>query len=146
MACDAAPQFGGRRRGTCLALWRGEMMMTTLPPFPGGRIAARAALTLACALAAFGLLATARGQQAGPGQPVYVRVLLPVKDAKVLIEGTKTKQTGTERLFVSPPLEAGRTFTYTVTAKWEPNNYTEVIRTRSVRVQAGAEVEVDLRK
>jgi uncharacterized protein (TIGR03000 family) len=121
-------------------------MITRLLPFPGGKIAARAALTLTCTLAALGLLATARGQQAETDQRAYLRVLLPEEDAKVLIDGATTKQTGSKRLFMSPPLQPGHTYTYTVTAKWEPNNYTEVIRTRRVSVTAGADVEVDLRK
>jgi uncharacterized protein (TIGR03000 family) len=72
--------------------------------------------------------------------------LLPEEDAHLLIEGKMTKQTGVKRLFVSPPLEAGSTYTYLLTASWEPNNYTEVIRTRTIRVKPGEEVEVDLRK
>ena len=64
----------------------------------------------------------------------------------MLIEQKATKQTGETRLFVSPPLEAGWKYVYTVTAKWQPNNYTEVIRTRVVEVKAGQTVEVDLRK
>ena len=86
------------------------------------------------------------GQQAGVPQPAYLRVLLPQADAELKIEGAPTKQTGTTRLFVSPPLEPGRNFTYTLTAVWEPNNYTHITRTRKVTVRAGQQVEVDLRK
>jgi uncharacterized protein (TIGR03000 family) len=121
-------------------------MKMTLPSFSGSGAAARAALALTCTLAALGLLAAAHGQPPGGAQRAYLRVLLPEKDAKVLIDGHKTKQTGAARLFASPPLEPGQSFTYTVTAKWEPNNYTEVIRTRRVPVKAGDELEVDLRK
>jgi uncharacterized protein (TIGR03000 family) len=62
------------------------------------------------------------------------------------VEGTPTKQSGTSRLFVSPPLEAGKTYVYTLTGTWEPNNYTTITRSREVTVRAGQEVEVDLRK
>src|SRR5262245_15657773 len=82
----------------------------------------------------------------GQWRPVYLRVLLPEADAELKNGDPLTKQTGTSRLFVSPPLEPGQAFTYTLTATWEPNNYTTVIRTRKVSVQAGREVEVDLRK
>jgi uncharacterized protein (TIGR03000 family) len=92
------------------------------------------------------MLGSAPAQQGGLRQPAYLRVLLPEREAHLLIDGAKTKQTGTSRRFVSPPLEPSRTFTYTLTAQWEPNNYTTVIRTRAARVQAGQEVEVDLRK
>jgi uncharacterized protein (TIGR03000 family) len=98
------------------------------------------------ALLALALLTAAGRPGAGAPQPVYLRVLLPYGDAELKIDGHLTKQAGKSRLFVSPPLEAYRTFTYTLTATWEPNNYTKVIRTRQARVQAGREVEVDLRK
>ena len=40
----------------------------------------------------------------------------------------------------------GKTFNYTITAKWWPNNYTEVIRTRVITVEGGKELTLDLRK
>jgi uncharacterized protein (TIGR03000 family) len=98
------------------------------------------------ALLALALFTAAGSPGVGQRQPVYLRVLLPEEDAELKIGDHLTKQTGTSRLFVSPPLEPGQAFTYTLTATWEPNNYTTVIRTRKVRVQAGREVEVDLRK
>lgn len=79
-------------------------------------------------------------------QPAYLRVLLPDKGATLLIDDHKTKQRGEKRLFVTPPLEGRKTFTYTLTAKWEPNNYTEVIRTRVVEVRASQVAEIDMRK
>ncbi len=84
------------------------------------------------------------GQQTD--QPAYIRVLLPQADAKVLVDEQPTKQTGKSRVFVTPALKSDKTFTYTLTARWEPNNYTEVIRTRVVEVKAGKVVEVDLRQ
>ena len=56
------------------------------------------------------------------------------------------KKTGSTRLFTSPPLEAGKKFSYALVATWQPNNYTTMTRTRSVTVWAGAEIDVDLRK
>src|SRR5262249_43333867 len=46
-----------------------------------------------------------------------------------------------ERLFVSPPLEPGKTFHYDVLARWKQNEET-VERTRTVRVTSGARVRV----
>jgi uncharacterized protein (TIGR03000 family) len=106
----------------------------------------RRVLPLTCVLVALALLGPARAQRGGPRQPAYLRVLLPEGDAQLLIDGVPTRQTGKSRRFVSPPLEPSRTFTYALTAKWEPNNYTTVIRTRAARVQAGQQVEVDLRQ
>lgn len=89
-------------------------------------------------------LAAAHGQQTS-SQSVQMRILVPEKDAKVLIDGKATKQQGVERDFTSPPLEAGWSYTYTLTASWWPNNYTKVIRSRSVQVKPGQAIEVDFR-
>jgi uncharacterized protein (TIGR03000 family) len=108
----------------------------------------RKPLALAWTLLALALQsAPAAGQYAAGQQQqrVWLRVLLPEEDAEVLVDGTATKQKGTSRLFESPPLTTGRTYSYTVTAKWWPNNYTEVIRTRTVVVTPGRETEADLR-
>jgi len=75
-----------------------------------------------------------------------LRVLVPQDDAKLFIDDKLTAQKGDERLFLSPALEPGYTYRYTVTAKWWPNNYTEVIRTRSIDVKAGQTLTVDLRQ
>ena len=100
--------------------------------------------TLLCVFVAVAVLAPVRGQQAG--QPVTLRVLVPAKDAELTIEGKKTKQKGEKRLFTSPPLEPGWNYSYTVTATWETNNYTKIIRTKVVPLRPGTEVVVDLRK
>ena len=34
------------------------------------------------------------------------------------MDGVKTTQTGTDRVFESPPLEAGKAFRYEVTVRW----------------------------
>ena len=87
------------------------------------------------------------GQARPPVQAeARLRVFLPEDDATLLVDDAATKQTGTTRVFASPPLDPRYSYSYTITAKWEPNNYTEVIRTRVVQVRAGVEVEVDLRK
>ena len=49
----------------------------------------------------------AAAQAPGPKQAVNLRILLPMANAELTIEDTLTQQTGTERLFVSPPLEPG---------------------------------------
>jgi len=106
----------------------------------------RTILTLACALCCLSLLHEAGGQQIDQAKPVKLRVLLPEEDATLVIDDRPTKQTGVKREFVSAPLEPTGTYTYVLTATWEPNNYTKVIRTRKVQVRAGQTVEVDLRK
>lgn len=104
---------------------------------------ARAGVVLGVALLV--LSTAARGQQTKE-QTATLRVLLPQANTKLLIQDTATKQTGEVRNFVSPPLEAGKEFVYTLVATWAPNNYTTITRTRKVTVKPGKEVEADLRE
>jgi uncharacterized protein (TIGR03000 family) len=103
-------------------------------------------VSAACTLAFLGAV-PAHGRQPAPAaQPAILIVRLPVGDARLEVEGAPTRQFGAVRRFVSPPLEPGKAYSYTLTAFWEPNNYTKIWRTRKVTVQAGKETEVDLRK
>jgi uncharacterized protein (TIGR03000 family) len=77
---------------------------------------------------------------AGDNRVAYVRVQVPPY-AEVWIEGTKTQQTGSNRLFVSPPLDSNGNYTYTVKARWIANGQ-EVTRSKSVPVRAGEEASV----
>ncbi len=52
------------------------------------------------------------------GGSLILSVKVPQPAAEVLVDGKPTGQTGTDRTFESPPLEAGRTYKYTVTARW----------------------------
>lgn len=101
-------------------------------------------LAVLCVLTSLALVGA--GGQIGVKQEAHLRVLVPQTDAKVLIDDKATKQKGTDRLFITPPLDPARTFTYTVTATWWPNDYTEVVRTRTIAVKAGQETLLDLRK
>jgi uncharacterized protein (TIGR03000 family) len=84
------------------------------------------------------------GQSSPPGQPVYLRVLVPSPKAQVTIDGAATRQSGSERWFVSPPLEPCRSYSYTVAVTWPSNSYTFVTRTRQVAVRAGQTIQVDV--
>jgi uncharacterized protein (TIGR03000 family) len=97
---------------------------------------------LLLALAATALWAQDRAAQTEPA--VLIVRLRP--DARLFVDGSPTRQTGPSRKFNTPPLEAGKTYTYTLSAVWEPNNYETYTRTRKVNVQAGKEVRVDLRE
>jgi uncharacterized protein (TIGR03000 family) len=70
-----------------------------------------------------------------------VTVLVPAA-AAVSFDGVATTQRGTERAFTTPPLKQGRTFHYTVRARWTKNG-TPVEQTRRIAVKAGARVRVD---
>jgi uncharacterized protein (TIGR03000 family) len=73
-----------------------------------------------------------------------VHVLVPDANAKVTFDDTATTQTGTDRVFNSPPLEPGKSFSYTVQATWMEGDK-EVTHKKDVRVQAGANTTVDFR-
>jgi uncharacterized protein (TIGR03000 family) len=70
----------------------------------------------------------------------HIRIALPA-DAEVRFEGDKTTQTGADRLFVSPPLQAGHNYIYEVKAQWKENGR-EVTRDRRITVHAGEVVNV----
>ena len=72
-----------------------------------------------------------------------VNVRLPDAGAEVWIEGKATRQQGTEREFISPPLDPARTYTYEVRARWTDSNGQAHDETRTVRVQPGQQVTVD---
>lgn len=106
----------------------------------------RASLVLFTVAGSLFLLNASQGQSTDSKRSAYLRVLLPQDDAIVAIDSHPTKQKGDQRLYVSPPLDPAKQYTYTVTATWEPNNYTKVMRTRVVDVKAGQQIEIDLRK
>jgi uncharacterized protein (TIGR03000 family) len=90
----------------------------------------------------------AGAQPAAPAAPARQSATLVVRlpaEALLEVEGEPTRQTGAVRRFVSPPLEPGKEYTYTLSAFWEPNNYTKITRVRKAVVRAGKETTVDLR-
>jgi uncharacterized protein (TIGR03000 family) len=116
-------------------------------------ISVRARLLALAALLGAALAAPAQDKKdepkGGDRKPASIKILLPeslYKPAEVRIEGVLTKQTTSERTFVTPALEAGKTYTYKVEAVIEPNNYTKIMRTREITFKAGEDVTLDLRK
>jgi uncharacterized protein (TIGR03000 family) len=71
-----------------------------------------------------------------------VTVRVPDPSAQVFIEGTPTTQGGTTREFVSPPLQSGQEYTYTLRARFNSGGQ-EVDRTRKIDVRAGSRATVD---
>lgn len=74
----------------------------------------------------------------------WVQVEVPA-NAEVWFGGFKTSQTGTDRLFYTPPLNPKNNYSYQVRARWTENGRV-VDRTRHVPVQAGQTVTVDFLK
>ena len=86
---------------------------------------------------------TPPGYSTSTGQmPVYIDVVIPPR-AEITFENERTTQTGSRRLFISPPIRAGQNYTYHIKAKWTENGR-EVTRSRTVPVHAGERVMVDL--
>lgn len=79
----------------------------------------------------------------GAGGPCLVlSVKVPQPAAEVLVGGVKTAQTGTDRVFESPPLEAGKDYQYEVTARWIQGGVT-MEKTKTVTGKPGEVVRVD---
>src|SRR5436190_20682044 len=81
------------------------------------RIRTAAVLSLA-ALALCFLAPPVVCQDTPNSQPAYLRVRIPA-GAELLVDGTRTKQSSSERLFESPPLPAGKRFIYALKATWK---------------------------
>jgi uncharacterized protein (TIGR03000 family) len=75
-------------------------------------------------------------------QPATLVVELPA-DATLTVDGTATSSTSSSRLFITPALQAGRTYTYTLTAQVMRDGGVQTV-TREVAVRAGEETRVQL--
>jgi len=81
----------------------------------------------------------------GEAKGLILQVLVPQEDAIVSVNGKKAAGEGTKRRIEVGEPPAGKDH-HTVTAVWEPNNYTKFTRTRKVPVNSKGTVFVDLRK
>ena len=82
-------------------------------------------------------------QGQGPERTATLRVRLPA-DTKLVIDGNTTRQTGAMRQFVSPPLEPGKSYHYTLEWTYQKDGK-PVTQNKVVHVKAGDDKEVDLR-
>jgi uncharacterized protein (TIGR03000 family) len=71
-----------------------------------------------------------------------VEVKLPISDADVWFDGSRTASTGPVRQFLTPPLVVGRDYRYEVRALWNEGGH-DVLQTRTVTVRAGDRLSVD---
>jgi uncharacterized protein (TIGR03000 family) len=81
------------------------------------------------------------GPQGNPNS-ASIQVVVPDPNAQVMFDGTPTQQRGTNRSFVTPPLNPDKESHYTITATWTENGQS-VTRDRRITVQPGARVRVD---
>jgi uncharacterized protein (TIGR03000 family) len=78
----------------------------------------------------------------GSEMPVIIDVLTPAT-AEITFEGAKTTQTGSRRLFISPPIKSGQNYIYEINVKWLENGK-PIAHTRKLPVRAGQRLMVDL--
>jgi uncharacterized protein (TIGR03000 family) len=79
------------------------------------------------------------------GNNAVVLVKVPLALADVTFNGTTTTTTGKTRVFTTPALEPGKTYSYSVTASWTDGGIPRTL-TRTVQVSAGQTVTVDFSK
>lgn len=76
-----------------------------------------------------------------PRSVSQIRVRVPAA-ALVYFDDTPTRQTGADRLFVTPALDRRQSYSYEIAASWTQNGQT-VRRTRTVQLIPGQTVDVD---
>jgi len=74
--------------------------------------------------------------------PATILVSLP-EDAKLMIDETVTRSTSSTRVFVSPTLDNGKTYSYTLKAEAVRDGQT-ITASKKVEVRAGEETRVSL--
>jgi uncharacterized protein (TIGR03000 family) len=92
--------------------------------------------------ATLGLLLAAPSITRAGDLPATIVVRLPA-DAKLTIDGNPTRATSALRRFITPPLEQGRPFHYTVKAEFSRGGKTVTVRKR-IAVRAGRDTVVSL--
>jgi uncharacterized protein (TIGR03000 family) len=70
-----------------------------------------------------------------PDNCVLIRLSLPSADAQVWFENAATQQRGFDRVYISPPIETGKNYTYSIKATWMENGH-EMTREKKLTVQA----------
>jgi uncharacterized protein (TIGR03000 family) len=96
--------------------------------------------TAGVVLIAWAVTAQSQGQSAQQGTAEMTIIVPP--DAEVFFDGKPTKEKGTERVFLTPPLAVGEKYSYEILARWQEGGKV-VERTRKVKVSVGARVRVD---
>ena len=76
--------------------------------------------------------------------PAVLTITPPTYDTQIELDGTPIAGTGATRTLETPPLAAGRTYQYRLVARWEPNTYTKMSRTKIVTLRAGDRLNIDL--
>lgn len=83
--------------------------------------------------------------QTPPPNAAVVRVYLPDSFGTVMFDGQKSSSVGTTRYYVTPDLQAGKNYTYSVSATFNRNGQS-VTEDRSITVAPGHTTVVDFNK
>jgi uncharacterized protein (TIGR03000 family) len=82
--------------------------------------------------------------QAPAAVTASMTITLPADDGELEIDGKTVPGSGGSRTYETPPLAPNRSYQYRVIAKWAPNTYTKMTRTKVVSVRAGERVAIDM--
>jgi uncharacterized protein (TIGR03000 family) len=78
-------------------------------------------------------------------QVAYLHIRVVPPHAEISFEGSKTAQIGSSRLYISPPLNQGENYIYTIQVSWKENGR-EVAQQRKVSVRAGDRLSIVFRQ
>src|SRR6516164_2173419 len=99
-----------------------------------------------CSFVAALLMANALGldpkpEAAGSGRiPATIRVILPA-DARLTFDGQATQSTGSNRVFVTPPLAMRKNFCYSLECRFVRAGKTITVH-QDITIEAGCETQV----
>jgi uncharacterized protein (TIGR03000 family) len=100
-------------------------------------------ITLLLALTVTALHNPVQAPAAAPSRTLMT-ITMPAEDAELEIDGRVISGAGMSRTFETPPLAGGRSYEYKVVARWRPNAYTNMSRTKTVTFRAGEPLKLDL--
>jgi uncharacterized protein (TIGR03000 family) len=81
----------------------------------------------------------------GPAAAAKVEVIVPDPAAEVFFDGQKTNRTGTMRVYDTPTLTPGKTYSYQVSAHWTQDGRS-IRQQRTIFVNAGGTAVVNFRQ
>jgi uncharacterized protein (TIGR03000 family) len=86
---------------------------------------------------------TADDPQKPTSHIAHLRIRSPARETELWLNGVRTKQTGAEQRYQTPPITPGETYCYDIKARWTENgNPFEV--TRTISLKAAETISVDL--
>jgi len=77
-----------------------------------------------------------------PAATVHLEVVVPSPQARVWVDGQLTSATGTDRSYVTSPLQKGYSYAYTLRAAWDQGGQ-QITVERNVQVTPGQTIRVD---